>query len=155
MEVSYALLDAPAGIVGSSQDKLEVTVPAGAYIDVRTKDRTAGAFIDASTGARLRVDGREFIIGPAGVTTPESLATNNTLLVDVSAIDWASLDPRITLFDCLEPCARLPADQDEGEAVAKAPAQAPAATKLLLIRTSFGWKWIPVVPAAETAALRE
>jgi acrosin len=151
MLVSHALLFVPKGSIGTAEEKLEVEVPSGSFIDAAPAAGLAGAFINASTGSHLRIGGREFLVGPAGVTSPESLATNNTLLVDVSGVDWASLDPTVTLLDCLEPCVRLPADQAEGEELARARPE----TRLLLIRTTFGWKMVPVFVTAETAALRE
>ena len=152
MVVATAVLRTPAGSIGTPQDGLEITVPAGAFIDVATSNDLEGTHINPSVDARLRLGARVFdaaVLNTAIRQTREQ-ATNNTLLVDLSGVDWASLDPTVALLDCLEPCVRLPADQSEDEELA----ELRDATRLLLIRTSHGWKMIPVVAAAETAALR-
>ena len=152
MVVSTAVLRTPAGSIGTSEQKVGINVPAGAFIDVASSSDLEGVFISPSLDARLRLGARVFdasVLNTAIRQTREQ-ATNNTLLVDISGVDWASLDPTVALLDCLEPCVRLPADQSEDEELA----ELREATKLLLIRTSHGWKMIPVVAVAETAALR-
>jgi hypothetical protein len=98
-------------------------------------DQVAGGIFDAVSQA----------IGSAIGTSTQSAVQ------DTSAIDWAGLDPNIALVDCLQPCVRLPADQSEEE---EGLAKVREATKLLLIRTSNGWKMIPVFPLETTAAAR-
>jgi hypothetical protein len=67
-------------------------------------------------------------------------ASTVSALQDVSAIDWASPDPNVTLVDCLEPCVLLPQDQREDDGFAALR----EADRLLLIPTADGWKLIPV-----------
>ena len=75
-------------------------------------------------------------------------ASTVSAVQDIVAIDWAQLDPSVTLIDCLEPCIRLPADQSEDEGLA----ELRDVIKLLLIRTNSGWKLIPVFAEATIAA---
>jgi filamentous hemagglutinin family protein len=155
IDAATAVLFAPAGSIGTSSERLAIKVPAGSVIDMQTSNGAKGAFIIPSADARLRFGTTELNANQyLGVTDRTNQATNNTLLVDLSGVDWASLDPTVTLLDCLEPCVRLPADQAEDEELARAPMPEAQPTQLLLIRTAYGWKMIPVVAGGETAALR-
>jgi hypothetical protein len=78
-------------------------------------------------------------------------SSTQSAVLDTTAIDWAALDPNEAIVDCAQPCVRLPGDQAEDD---EELAKVREASKLLLIRTSDGFKLIPVFPLETTAAVR-
>jgi hypothetical protein len=111
----FTFLQAVLGSIGTADSPIKIIVP---FIPGKTTikiDSLFGAYIFNPLGALVEIVSGS-VTDSVRTSTAVAAATGAiSALQDVGYIDWVAFSPAVRLFDCLEPCVSLPADQLEDE----------------------------------------